>query len=205
MRALAPLTLPLPLALACVAACHLDYSGGARPISIADTQTTAWVHAAPTPVVRQLAESDCGLAALAMVAGAWGRSWGMGDLTHRIRPTDTGVSLGALRDLARERGLDAYAIAGTHTDLEHELGAGRPVLLGLVLPFDRQHDRRHFEVAIALDKADGSVVTIDPATGDMLRRTARILDLEWKTAGYAALVVIADLSKPAARVDAVAR
>lgn len=198
MRAL--VTFSLTLALACVAACHLDYRGGARPISGADLQTTAWVHAAPTPVVRQLAESDCGLAALAMMAGAWGHAWGMGDLTHRIHPTDAGVPLGALRDLARERGLDAYAIAGTHTDLEHELGAGRPVLLGLVLPFDRQHNRSHFEVAIALDKADGSVVTIDPATGDMLRRTAKVLDLEWKTAGYAALVVVADHARPASVV-----
>jgi ATP-binding cassette subfamily B protein RaxB len=152
------------------------------------------VHAAPTPVVKQIAETDCGLAALAMVAGAWGRHWGMGDLTHRLHPTAEGVPMGSLRDLARERGLDAYTISGTRADLEHELGAGRPVLLGLVLPFDRKHNRSHFEVAIALDKRDGSVVTIDPATGDMLRRTQKVLDLEWKTAGYAALVVVGDNS-----------
>jgi hypothetical protein len=124
----------------------------------------------------------------------------MGDLTHRLRPDDDGVSLGKLRDLARARGLDAFAIAGTHADLEHELAAGRPVLLGLVLPFDRQHNRSHYEVAIALDKRDGSVVTIDPASGDMLRRTSQVLDLEWKTAGYAALVVVGDHS--AARKEA---
>jgi len=184
--------LALTIALACAAACHLDYRGGARPISSAEIETSTWVHAAPTPVVRQIAETDCGLAALAMMAGAWGHHWGMDDLTHMIRPTDAGVPLGKLRDLARTRGLDAYAIAGTHADLEHELAAGRPVLLGLVLPFDRQHNRSHFEVAIALDNANGSVVTIDPASGDMLRRTAQVLDLEWKTAGYAALVVVGD-------------
>jgi ABC-type bacteriocin/lantibiotic exporter with double-glycine peptidase domain len=195
MRALA-----LTALFACVAACHLDYAGGARPISSADLQAATWVRAAPTPVVRQLAETDCGLAALAMVAGAWGHTWGMGDLTHRLRPDDAGVSLGKLRDLARARGLDAFAIAGTHADLEHELAAGRPVLLGLVLPFDRQHNRSHYEVAIALDKRDGSVVTIDPASGDMLRRTSQVLDLEWKTAGYAALVVVGDHS--AARKEA---
>ncbi len=61
-----------------------------------------------------------------------------------------------------------------------------------MLPFDCQHEVSHFEVAVALDAADGSVVTIDPASGDMLRRTAQVLDLESKTAGYAALVIVGE-------------
>src|SRR5438552_13459735 len=91
------------LPLAALVACQLPYAGGARPVQPAQLDAT-WLRAAPTPVVRQVQESDCGLAALAMVAGAWGRHWSVDDLTHRIRPTSRGVKLGVLRDLARDRG-----------------------------------------------------------------------------------------------------
>jgi ATP-binding cassette subfamily B protein RaxB len=181
----------LLLTIVCAAspACRLNYTGGAKhvdPISVADG---SWLHAAPTPVVRQQQDSDCGLAALAMVAGRWGQTWSVDDLAQHIPVTEAGVKLGALRDFARLRGLTAYAISGSTRDLAHELGAGRPVLLGLVLPFDHKHNRSHFEVAVAMDPADGEVVTIDPASGEWMKRPAKILDVEWKAAGYAALVV----------------
>jgi hypothetical protein len=35
-------------------------------------------------------------------------------------------------------------------------------------------------------------VTIDPASGTWQQRSRQVLDLEWKPAGYAALVVVAD-------------
>jgi hypothetical protein len=41
-----------------------------------------------------------------------------------------------------------------------------------------------------MNPADGTVVTIDPATGDWMRRSPKVLDVEWKAAGYAALVVV---------------
>jgi ABC-type bacteriocin/lantibiotic exporter with double-glycine peptidase domain len=176
------------LGLCGTTACQLSYTGGARtvaPQQIGD----GWYRAAATPVVRQHHETDCGLAALAMVAGAWDRHWSVDDLHHQLPPTDRGVKLGALRDLARDRGLDAYAIKGTASDLAHELQAGRPVVLGLILPYDQNHNASHFEVAIAMNPRDGTVVTIDPATGDWRQRSKQVLDLEWKTAGFATLVV----------------
>jgi ATP-binding cassette, subfamily B, bacterial CvaB/MchF/RaxB len=139
--------------------------------------------------------SDCGLAALAMVAGAWGRKWSLEDLAHRVPPGNKGVKLKALRDIARERGLQAYAIKGTKEDLKKELGQGRPVLLGLMLPHDRNKNRAHYEVAIALNPRDGTVITIDPATGEHMKRSDKVLDLEWKHAHYAALVIVADTAK----------
>jgi ATP-binding cassette subfamily B protein RaxB len=151
-----------------------------------------WYRAAATPVVRQQNETDCGLAALAMVAGAWGRHWSVADLNHQLPPNERGVRLGALRDLARDRGLDAYAIQGTPADLAHELSARRPVVLGLILPYDRNHNASHYEVAIAMNPRDGAVVTIDPASGEWRQRSRQVLDLEWKTAGFATLVVTGD-------------
>jgi ABC-type bacteriocin/lantibiotic exporter with double-glycine peptidase domain len=187
---LAPLVIAF-LGVLGLSACQLSYTGGARAVTPAELGD-GWYRAASTPVVRQRQETDCGLAALAMVAGTWGRHWSVADLDHQLPPTERGVKLGALRDLARNRGLDAYAIKGTMADLTHELSAGRPVLLGLVLPYDRSHNASHYEVAIAMNPQDGTVVTIDPASGDWRKRSKQILDLEWKTAGFATLVVVGE-------------
>src|SRR5262245_45089571 len=108
---------------------RLSYTGGARPLG-ARTLDDGWIQAAPTPVVRQRHQTDCGLAALAMIGGAWGRAWTVDELGREAHRTTTGVRLGALRDLARSRGLEAYAIRGTPEDLRRELSRGRPVMLG---------------------------------------------------------------------------
>jgi saccharopine dehydrogenase-like NADP-dependent oxidoreductase len=44
--------------------------------------------------VRQRKQTDCGLAALAMVAGAWGRGWSVAQLDDQLPPTEHGVKLG---------------------------------------------------------------------------------------------------------------
>ena len=172
-----------------LAACRLDYTGGARAITPQEVDGT-WLRAAPTPVVLQGKPMDCGLAALAMVAGAWGHEWTLAELQAVAPPGDKGVKLGKLRDVARSRGLDAYAIKGTHADLERELRKGRPVLLGLLLPFEQRRAQAHYEVVVAIHPRDGSVITRDPATGRLMRRTKQVLDQEWKPSGYATLVVV---------------
>ena len=180
--------------IALMSACAVPYKGGARAVH--PTQLGSdWLRAGETPVVVQKHQADCGLAALAMVAGAWGRNWTLDDLVHRLPPGKNGIKLGVLRDLARERGLDAFAIKASRADLKNELAQGRPVLLGLILPHDEKRNRSHFEVAIALNKKDGTVITIDPATGEWMRRSPQVLDVEWKAAGYAALVVTGDKAR----------
>jgi ATP-binding cassette subfamily B protein RaxB len=187
MRAL--LAVVVVLASACT---HLAYTGGARAVEPVALDRS-WVHAAPTPIVKQAQETDCGLAALAMVAGSWGHPWSVAELARAMPPGDKGVRLATLRDYARAHGLEAFALAATPKDLEHELAAGRPVLLGLMLPYDMQHNQSHYEVAIAIRPSDGSVITIDPATGKWMTRSSRVLDAEWKAAKYAALVVTASM------------
>jgi hypothetical protein len=183
---------------------RLKYTGGARPVGAAELGE-GWLRAAPTPVVRQQAQRDCGLAALAMVAGAWGLTWKIDELAQQVEATEHGVKLAALRDLARARGLEAYAIRGAQADLERELAQGRPVLLGLVLPFQLDRALGHYEVAVALDPRDGSVVTLDPATGRWLRRTRQVLDAEWEPAGRATLVVVGPRAGPNAAIRAQGR
>jgi ABC-type bacteriocin/lantibiotic exporter with double-glycine peptidase domain len=181
----------LLIALVGLLACRLSYNGGARTVH-PDELGNGWIRAAGTPIIVQHQETDCGLAALAMVAGTWGRRWSVEDLSRQLPPTERGVQLGALRDLARTRGLTAYAIQGNFHDLEHELSLGRPIVLGLVLPFDQSHNASHYEVAVAMNPRDGTVVTIDPASGQWRQRSKQVLDLEWRPAGFAALVVLGD-------------
>lgn len=184
------------LAFASTACTHLAYTGGAKPVEPIALDAS-WVHAAPVPVVRQAQETDCGLAALAMMAGAWGRTWSVADLARTMPPGDKGVKLATLRDYARAHGFDAYAVAASPKDLQHELAAGRPVLLGLMLPFDRNSNQSHYEVAIAIKPSDGTVITIDPASGKWMTRKRQVLDVEWKAANYAALVVTGESKKEA--------
>lgn len=196
--------LALVLGLVGLSACQLSYTGGAR--SVQPNQIGAdWYRATATPVVRQHHETDCGLAALAMVAGAWGRQWSVDELNRQLPPNERGVRLGALRDLARARGLEAYAIQGSARDLQHELSLGRPVVLGLILPYDQSHNASHYEVAVAFNPHDGTVVTLDPASGGMRERSAKVLDLEWKTAGFATLVVTGDLKQDQKLGDNISR
>src|SRR5687767_205942 len=100
--------------------CRLSYTGGAKPVNAAQLDE-GWLRAAATPVVKQRAQTDCGLAALAMVAGAWGKQVTVDELRRDVKMTPKGVKLGALRDVARARGFEAYAISGKHDDLRREL------------------------------------------------------------------------------------
>jgi ABC-type bacteriocin/lantibiotic exporter with double-glycine peptidase domain len=189
MKSLAPRAALLVLFLAFAGACRLPYAGGAKPVAATELDSQ-WHRAAPTPVVLQQNRTDCGLAALAMVAGAWGQSWTLKELQQSLPATADGVRLGALRDYARSHGLVAYAVKGSHKDLMFELERHRPVLLGLLLPFAKDKALAHYEVAVAIDPRDGTVVTLDPATGKYMRRTRDVLEREWKPAGYATLVVV---------------
>jgi ABC-type bacteriocin/lantibiotic exporter with double-glycine peptidase domain len=191
--------LTLVVCIAGLSACRMSYKGGATTVGPAELSTNdSLLVASPTPVVKQKTRADCGLAALAMVAGAWGHSWSVDDLARNVPPSKGGVKLKRLRDYARERGLDAFAVKGTFMDLENELRNGRPVMVGLVLPFDQDNNLKHYEVVVAIDPRDHTVFTRDPATGELMRRPRKVLDLEWKTAGYATLVVVGDRSKSVA-------
>ena len=177
------------VALLAATGCRLSYTGGAKPVAPAQLDDR-WLRASATPVVKQREQKDCGLAALAMVAGAWGQTWDVADLKRDVKMTKKGVKLGALRDIARTRGLEAYAIAGTHEDLRRELAQGRPVLIGLQLPFEQRRALHHYEVVVAVHRGDGRVITLDPATGKYMQRTRAVLEKEWKPVGFPTLVVV---------------
>lgn len=176
------------MALVVLVACGCaTYAGGARPIAPSRVTTEAgWIRAAETPELRQRDRLDCGAAALAMVAGRWGVAIALDDPAIPA-PSPRGLRLGDLRDVARGHGLVAYAITGDRATLDHELRAGRPVVVGLLRPYSRRHAVSHYEVVIAM--RDDEFVTLDPAAGWRVRTWAA-LDAEWHLAAYPALVVL---------------
>jgi ABC-type bacteriocin/lantibiotic exporter with double-glycine peptidase domain len=172
-----------------VTAC-VSYSGGARAVDPARiTSESGWIVAGPTRETRQQGSYDCGAAALAMIASRWNIPLSLANAVSALpKPTELGVPLGDLRDLARARGLTAFAIAGDRATLVHELRAGRPVIVGLNLPYNGR-TFSHYEVIVAVREADAQFVTIDPSTG-WRSRSWTDLDAEWKPAGRPTLVVL---------------
>jgi len=174
------------------------YSGGAVPIAPNQVHASdGWIAAAPTPTIRQRNIADCGAAALAMIAGSWRIPLTLDEAAKVLPPpTKEGVRLADLRAGATLVRLVAFAIAGTLEVLDRELGAGRPLIVGLVRPYGKNKTLSHFEVVIAMrkkpaDKPKGEleIVTIDPGSGWQVR-TWKEFEREWKPAGRPALVVV---------------
>lgn len=180
----------LLVGIAGLSGCY-SYTGGARGV---DPKTISiddgWIVAEETPLVRQRGPIDCGPAALAMMAGRWNVALSVeGAVAALPKPAPEGASLGDLRDLARAKGLSAFAISGDHATLIHELRAGRPVLLGLYAPYGQKYVQSHYEVLVATRPQASEYVTLDPARGWRVR-SWKDLDAEWKKAGRPALVVL---------------
>jgi ABC-type bacteriocin/lantibiotic exporter with double-glycine peptidase domain len=164
------------------------YAGSARPFSpTALTAEPGWVAVPGVPLVTQRSESDCGAAAIAMVVSWWtGRDPAV--LAEALRPAPPeGFRAGHLREVARRRGLDAFVVRGELGDLERELAAGRPVLVGLVKP-QRDGALTHYEVVVGLHPARRLVVTLDPAAG-WRQNSIEGFVAEWEAAGGVTLVV----------------
>ncbi|HXT94661.1 MAG TPA: cysteine peptidase family C39 domain-containing protein [Polyangia bacterium] len=185
MRAAFRLALIVLLAPAC-------YAGSARSVSAerasALAADPAWTFARDVPFVRQQSDADCGPAALAMVLQHFGLRTTLAELVAREPPRDGGVRAGDLRDVAREKGLAAFVVAGTFGDLSEQLARGRPVLVGLATPMTGGRALAHYEVVVAIDRRDGRLLTLDPGRGlreDSLAGFAR----EWAPTGRVTLIV----------------
>jgi len=175
------------------------YHGTARSVSPAELRTQpGWVMVEGVPDVRQESLRDCGPAALAMVLQRWGVPAASRAEVEKALPPDgaaTGAAAGALRDLARSRGLRAFLISGRVEDLIHEVGAGRPVLVGLV---QRHGDEAlsHYEVVVGYNPVTRRLLLHDPGHGPREDGFDGFGE-EWKPTGNLTLVVTGWASAPA--------
>ncbi len=179
-----------------VAGCASGYSGQARdftPTRLADEP--GWVAVRGVPVERQIEEADCGAAAVAMVVAYWTGGEPRA-IAAALRPApEKGIAAGRLRDLARSRGLAAFLVRGEVADLEREVAAGRPVVVGLVKPYGKKKVLTHYEVVVGLNRQKKLVVTLDPAAGWRENGLAAFVR-EWEPAKRLALVVSAKSAPP---------
>ena len=173
--------------LVAVAGC---YRGSARTVSLAEIdRQPGWLMVRGVRVIRQESAHDCGSAALAMVLD----HWGVADAAAQVRlampsARQQGSTAGALRQLARDKGLRAFLITGGQADLVRELRANRPVLVGLVQRYTGDKALSHYEVVIGINEATGQVLLLDPGRGPREDGLASF-DHEWRDAGRLTLVV----------------
>jgi ABC-type bacteriocin/lantibiotic exporter with double-glycine peptidase domain len=164
-------------ALIALAGC---YTGSARTVTPAAIDADpGWVRVRGVPFVAQRGESDCGVAALAMVLRYWGVVMSMeakGPLTA-----------GELRDVARGRGLQAFVVKGDPTDIRDQLARGRPLIVGLGKRYGRSA-LAHFEVLVGYHPA-GRFLTLDPAAGWRVN-TAEGFAAEWAASEQLVLIVV---------------
>lgn len=85
--------------------------------------------------------------------------------------------------------MTAFSVAGDRALLVHELAAGRPVIVGLLVPDGGGRARSHYEVVVAVRAESDEFVTLDPARGWRTRSWA-VLDAAWRPARYPALIVL---------------
>lgn len=177
------------------------YSGSARPVDPASVSEPGWLDAEGVPLVRQHRHSDCGAAAMAMVASFWKGPTSTNDILALTPMTSRGIRASHLRTAAQKLGLRAFLVEGTLRDLEHELAQGRPVLVGLVKPHGKKA-RHHYEVVVAVHPGLRTIVTLDPAAG-WRQNTYEGFVAEWQPAKRATLVVLP--TTPAVAAAPVAR
>src|SRR5215470_5571146 len=123
------------LACAALSAACVSYRGAGHSFEPQRLVEAGWTATPSVPVLRQVRELDCGPVATAMLLGYWGKKTEPDALRAEAHVgPERALSAGTIRDLVKARGLDAYLVEGEVDDLQRELAAGRPVLVGLAKP-----------------------------------------------------------------------
>ncbi|HXG63068.1 MAG TPA: cysteine peptidase family C39 domain-containing protein, partial [Planctomycetota bacterium] len=175
--------------LALLCACS-GYLGSARDFDPTELdRDPGWRAVRHIPLIRQEGHADCGAAALAMVLAYWGRPLSVPEIASAGGAPGEALTAGALRDTARRQGLRAYVFSEAgFEDLEREVTAGRPVIVGLVKPHVTG-GLTHYEVVAALHPGQGLIATLDPARGWRQNTYCGFMD-EWDPAPARRLVIV---------------
>lgn len=171
--------------------------GCAGPSRLAQlpTELPERIELAATPFYPQT-EHQCGPAALATVLGAAGREVDPALLAAEVYlPGREGSLQPELAAAARARGLLAYEIGPSLSDLLAEVAAGRPALVLQQLgagPWPNWH----YAVVIGYDKASGQVL-LRSGTDARLGLRASLFESTWDRGGHWGLVLLEPGTMPA--------
>lgn len=155
----------------CLAGCHVASSGAYVRETL--SSDPGWVGVDTVEPLQQTGEADCGDMTAAMVLEYWGRP---GDPVA-IRAASgekagVGLSAGFLRDHLRTQGLQAFLVEGTSEDLNRELQAGRPVIVGLARPTLGGGAMAHYALVVGIHRGRDEVLLLDPDGGGRRRKLA---------------------------------
>ena len=124
----------------------------------------------------------------AMTLRYWGRPGGPDEVRAASgQPASLGLSAGFLRDHLRAQGLHAYLVEGTATDLERELRAGRPVIVG-VARTSLGGAKAHYALVVGINPLQQSVLLLDPDDGGRRQSLADLREA-WQPTGNLMIVV----------------
>ena len=152
---------------------------------------SGWQAVPAVTLVLQDSRLDCGAAALTMVLAHWRAATTLAEVRAELGPiddADDGVQAGQLRALARAKGLQAFVIEGRFEDLVREVGAQRPVIVGVV-NVARGRAYPHYEVVVGVNAKTRRVLTADPAAG-WREQPLGELEQRWRLSRHLALVVL---------------
>ena len=175
--------------LGCLTATACGHAGTAQLGPTPFAGDSNWRVIQHFPIIRQTSEVDCGAAALAALLTYWGQPAGVADIT-KAHPPDPqrGLFARELRDFARRSPLSVYLLAGTIDDLDNEITAGRPVLVGLVRTEGKQA-YGHYAVVTGLRRDRTRVLLADPASG-WVDQPLDAFVTTWGQARWVTLVVL---------------
>jgi ABC-type bacteriocin/lantibiotic exporter with double-glycine peptidase domain len=151
-------------------------------IGRAQTPQGVWID---VPFVHQPREG-CGAASLAMVMEYWaqqqGRSAGaasdVGSIQQQLYvPREHGIPASAMASYLRAHGYQVFALSGQWTDLEAQLRKGRPLIVALRPPGQRE---LHYVVVDGVDPERGLVMMNDPAERKLLSQERAEFEKDWK-------------------------
>lgn len=142
------------------------YLGGARPFQPSSLSADRdWLAVASVPEVLQQGERDCGAAAAAMLLDYWQLPTDQGAIrAASALPAEQALPATFLRTYLRSRGLSAFLIQGTLADLERELRAGHPVIVGVIKRY-LTTSYAHYLVVVGFNRSGGELAVVDPADG----------------------------------------
>jgi ABC-type bacteriocin/lantibiotic exporter with double-glycine peptidase domain len=171
------------VALALAAGCA---TWGAVPGPV--SQQPGWLTVSGAQAHAQEGPRDCGAAALTTVLGRFEPTLDLAQVRQLTGPPDAeGISAARLRAVARARGLQAFLFSGSLDDLDRELEAGRPVLVGVVRGHGRQR-LAHYEVIAGRQRARDQLLVADPQRGWTIVSRREFL-AEWEPARRLTLIV----------------
>lgn len=136
------------------------------------------------PFVAQPREG-CGAASLSMVMQYWASKQGTGapetSDVERIQrelysKKERGIPAEQMGSYLRQHGFQAFAFPGKWSDLEEQIGKGRPLIVALK---PEGQSELHYVVIDGVDTARGLVTMNDPAVRKLLNEERGRFEEEW--------------------------